>query len=282
MENYSHSSSGKSVETIVQDLKQQMPQHAAILDQMAIYPLWRFLIQRGGLNGYWTHYIVTHPERKHEGTFEDIALSELPIACATQQRYQIFRMIIQSYIKEGAVFASIPCGLMGELLTLDYSHIKRFKLVGIDLDEEALSQAKEYACALKKTATFEQADAWNLPYEKHFHLIASNGLNIYVEANKQKTLFEQFYKALKPEGVLVASFLTSPNLWDQKAIKPSGLELQKIMFSELITPKFQYLQSEAEIHGQLTEIGFKEITFHYDHAHIFPTLVAKRSLRGSK
>lgn len=34
-----------------------------LLDQLSQFDLGKFLIERTGLNGYWTHYIISHPLR---------------------------------------------------------------------------------------------------------------------------------------------------------------------------------------------------------------------------
>jgi hypothetical protein len=55
----------------------------------------------------------------------------------------IFQKLAQSLLKENVVLASIPCGLMRDLLTLDFSNIDHFGLIGVDIDTESLDFAKE-------------------------------------------------------------------------------------------------------------------------------------------
>lgn len=116
-------------------------------------------------------------------------------------------------MQEGVVLACVPSGLMGELLNLDYSAVRDFRLVGIDIDRDALDGARALAQKLKLDQNVEllQKDAWNLGLRNEVDLISNNGLNIYeAELDKVTELYRQFYLALKPGGQLVTSFLTYP------------------------------------------------------------------------
>ncbi|MBI2742976.1 MAG: class I SAM-dependent methyltransferase [Chlamydiales bacterium] len=264
-----------------------------MVNQLSEFELGRFLIERGGLNGYWTHYVITYPEKKEiEGkpkpfnSLESFILDSAPTCLATQQRYQIFKSQIQQRIKEGCSFASIPCGLMGELLDLDYSGLDTFSLWGIDLDAETLDQAREHAAeqGLLIQSHFLEKDAWKLDLEEQFDLIASNGLAIY-EHDDQKVvlLYKQFFDALKPNGVLVTSFLTPPpapgltTAWLSAEVRPQDAILQKILFVDVLGVKWQAYRTEETVRNQLKQAGFCEIEILYDKAHIFPTVIAKKS-----
>jgi len=126
-----------------------------LLEQLTEFELGRFLIERGGLNGYWTHYVITHPNQgRCSGLntygqpfhpLETFILDSSPYALATQQRFSLFKTQIQQYLHEGCSIASVPSGLMADLLDLDYSSFQTFTLHGIDLDQETLHQAESYA-----------------------------------------------------------------------------------------------------------------------------------------
>ncbi|NEQ35648.1 MAG: hypothetical protein F6K40_04780 [Okeania sp. SIO3I5] len=64
---------------------------------------------------------------------------------ATQQRYVNFGKVIQNYLQEDIVFASLPCGVMRDLLKFDFTGVDNFRLVGIDIDFESLELAKKLA-----------------------------------------------------------------------------------------------------------------------------------------
>jgi len=132
---------------------------------------------------------------------------------ATQQRFEIFLMENQKHVKDNVKLCSIPCGMTGELLYLDYKDVENFYLIGIDYDSNAIHAAKLLAkqkCLLKFIKLIRQG-AWDLNAQEEFDLISSNGLNIY-EANDNRVnqLYKNFFTGLKLGGKLVTSFLIPP------------------------------------------------------------------------
>lgn len=270
-----------------------MAKQLQILEELAGFEFGRFLLQNNGWNGYWTHHILTHPEKgrktglEHDGKpltkMESFMLNEMPAVLATQERYGHFLAQNQQAVRSGAVLTCIPCGLMGELLYLDYSDVENFRLVGIDIDKDALTGAKTLAQSLKLDQNVEllEKDAWNLGIKDEFDLLSSNGLNVYEpDIDKLTELYRQFYLALKPGGKLVTSFLTySPfnsekSEWDMTKINPEALLIQRIIFSDVLTPKWASFCSSPEMHQQLASVGFKSIRIIPDRAMLFPTVVA--------
>lgn len=266
------------------------------LELLSQFDLGRFLIERGGINGYWTHYIVSHPQQgrltgldSHNQPFHPLKnymLNKAPVCLATQQRYAIFKTLIQKHVKDGCSLADIPCGLMGHLLNVDYSNCKNFTLHGVDIDPEAISQAKEYAEKrdLAAHCMFTQQDAWELKSDASFDLISSNGLNIYEPDDAKVTeLYRCFHAALKPKGILVVSFFTLPPLpgmkseWVMDHVNPHDALMQKIILGDVAGVKWQVFRSEEQTKSQLRDAGFDSIEIHYDDAHIFPTIVARKN-----
>lgn len=267
-----------------------------ILEELSEFGLGKFLIERGGLNGYWTNYVIQHPtkgritgfnsESKPFTSLEAFLLDQAPTCLATQERFEIFKREIQKRIRNQSSFASIPCGLSADLLDLDFSQVSDVSICGIDIDLDSLSQSEEIArnSNMASCCQFIQKDAWNLGFEEQFDLIASNGLSIY-EPNDQRVieLYRQFFLALKPNGCLVTSFLTFPPIpgkqteWDLKAVNSEHALLQKIIFTDILESKWQTFRYEADVKSQLLQAGFSEIEIFYDKAHIFPTIVAKKT-----
>ena len=267
------------------------------IDQLSEFDFGKFLLERGGLNGYWTHFVVTHPKRgrisglnsenKSFHPLEIYLLNHSPAALATQQRYEIFKKEIQKRVQEGCHMASIPSGLMGEFLELDFSKIKDFSLTGIDLDPEAISQGNELAKekGLYENSQFVQKDAWKLDIQNQFDLISSNGLSIYeTEEDRVIQLYREFFYALKDGGYLVTSFLTPPPIpgvkteWNMEKVNPQDAFLQKILFADILQGKWQVYRSEETVKSQLLKAGFVETEVLYDDAHIFPTILARKPL----
>jgi len=179
--------------------------------------------------------------------------------------------------------ASLPCGLMDDLLGLNYKGLNGIQLVGIDLDERSLKLAEENAKNKTGnfTTSFFKRDAWHLNATEECDILTSNGLNIY-EKNDQKVveLYDQYYKALKPGGLLITSFLTPPpTLSKDSPWRDYCLEdvfKQKALFGDIIEVSWQSFRTEAQTRQQLEEVGFKVTEIIYDTQHMFPTVVAKK------
>ncbi|KAG6558738.1 hypothetical protein RHOW815_001272 [Candidatus Rhabdochlamydia sp. W815] len=260
-----------------------------LVEELSQFGLGRFVLERGGLNGYWTHYVVTHPqqglltrldaENKPFTALESFILDQAPTSLATQERFQIFKREIQKRLSNSMSLASVPCGLMADLLDLDFSQISGFSLCGIDIDPESIAQGQALARdrGLESRSSFLQRDAWDLCCDGKFDLITSNGLSIY-EPDNQKIvdLYRQFFFALKPGGWLITSFLIPPPKWNADRINPEHALLQRAIFSDILEAKWQIFRSEELVKSQLLDAGFDEIEIIYDQAHIFPTVIARR------
>lgn len=300
----SHSTSTQSVEITKQKIAARIKKlgdkpyatvtlQLKLLEQLSEFSFGRFLLLNQGINGYWTHYMLTHPwfGRKTGESAPGVPLTELesfildkaPLMLATQERFEIFLQKNQEVVKNDSVLACIPCGMMGELLYLDFKGITNIKLIGFDYDSVTLEEAKELAKKqnLSRFAAFNQGNAWNLDVESQFNLISSNGLTIYEPDDKKVTeLYQIFYNALKPGGRLVTSFITPPPSltneceWDMAQLNQNDLLLQKIIFADILEAKFQCYRSSEQSQQQLEAAGFKGIEFIYDKAKLFPTVLA--------
>ena len=302
----SHHRNAVSLENVVKKIKSRIlnegdKPHVSVQKQLALladlqqFEVGRFLIHNRGINGFWTDYILTHPERGRKtgrnfsgalfSDLEKFLLDRAPTMLATQQRFKIFLRENQKCVCENASLACIPSGLMGELRYLDFQNIRNIRLVGVDLDKDALSQALQLA-KRQKLQTFvelKNENAWHLSARAEFDLISSNGLSIYEACNNRLLrLYKAFYQALKSGGKLITSFLTHPRsaddpqkcCWNLQQVNQADLLLQKIIFDDVLKVKWQCFRSEKETEGLLEKAGFKEIRFIDDQARIFPTVIA--------
>lgn len=294
----SHNSNPESLQSTIEKIKNRIivqgnlphvsiEKKSSILNELSQFEFGQFLLQNQGLNGYWTHYVLTYPWHRNPNLseLEKFLLEKSPIIIATQERFQIFLTENQKAVKNNAVLATIPCGMMGELLYLNYDNINNIKLVGIDYDKNTFTDAKllsEKQNLLQYTKFIEK-NAWDIKIQNEFDLISSNGLNIYEPDDQKVTqLYQAFYDALKPGGKFVTSFLTKPLSmtdqceWNMDAINQDDLLLQKIIFADIIQSKWQCYRSTDQKLQQLQSVGFKNIEFIYDKAKIFPTVIANK------
>lgn len=258
-------------------------ENIALLEQLSQFELGRFLLLNKGLNGYWTAYLILHAPKKEGLTpLEHWLVHKAPSVRATQERFKIFQTELQARLRNNQTIASIPCGTMDDLLTLNYADYSGLQFTGIDLDAESLALAHKNAEARgMKHATFSLKNAWNLSYDKTFDMITSNGLNIYEPDDAKVTeLYKQFYAALKPGGILITSFLTPPpalsseSTW--KNVDLDAAKKQKALFTEVIGVGWQAFRTEAVTRAQLIAAGFEVLKVVYDSQGIFPTVVARK------
>ncbi|MCE2951571.1 MAG: class I SAM-dependent methyltransferase [Alphaproteobacteria bacterium] len=261
-----------------------LEEELAHLWQMTDFELGRFLLLNGGINGYWTAYWLIHgPQKDLTNPLEHWLINKAPSFMASRERAGIFKRETQARLKDGMCLASVPCGLMDDLVRLDYTNAPSARLFGYDLDEASLSLAKTNAAyhAPSQAATFYCVDAWKLPQDASFDLLTSNGLNFYVpEDSAVITLYKTFFGALKPGGVLITSFLTPPpsadpdSKWQLET--PLDMQKQMAIFKDLMSAKWTGLRSEILSRTQLQEAGFLIEDVIYDSQGLFPTVIAKK------
>lgn len=264
-------------------------QQVALLHELSTFELGQFLLDHRGINGYWTHRLVTYLPgtlaRKQSCDLEYQLFERIPAVLATRERFQIFCEELQSRLATGLCLASVPCGLMGELLLLDYSAHRDIRMVGIDLDEHALKGALALASQQQVSGrvSLRREDAWAGSLRAEIDVLASNGLNIYEPDDAHVVaLYRSFFEALKPGGTLITSFLTPPpgqalpSSWDMSQIDEPSLSLQAMLFTRIIEVKWSSFRTHAQTKDQLEAAGFTDVHFRDDRARIFPTVIAKR------
>jgi hypothetical protein len=259
-----------------------------LLKEFASLDFGNFVLKNHGLNAYWTHQLVTYnPETadNSKNALEVQIYEKLPTVLATRERFGIFRQQLQALLQSGLSLASVPCGLMGDLLLLDYSQHHDIKLIGIDLDLEALSGAHAEAQlhGLTSNVSLYQEDAWDLSLKEEVDILVSNGLNIYEPDDERVTeLYLSFFNAIKPGGKLITSFLTPPitvsaeSSWNMTELDPAMLSLQSLLFVRLSEVKWSSFRTHEQTKVQLQNVGFTDITFINDRAGLFPTVIANK------
>lgn len=264
------------------DLALPMEQELELLAQLKQFDLGNFLLSNKGLNGFWTSYIIQNRPKANRHPLEAWILESSPVFCATRERFYIFQQVLIDNLKNGCVVASIPCGLMDDLLFLDTDDFDDLTFVGIDYDQDSIDSAKKNSQSLNNVIIhFYQKDAWNLNLECQFDIITSNGLNIY-EPNEARVieLYRNFHRSLKQNGLLVTSFLTpSPAASAESPwvnYSPDAVTKQQALFGDIIGANWQVFRSESETRAQLGAAGFNDIKCIYDSRAMFPTVIARK------
>ncbi|RFP09378.1 MULTISPECIES: cyclopropane-fatty-acyl-phospholipid synthase family protein [unclassified Duganella] len=261
-------------------------QQLEVLEALSSFELGRFLLTNRGLNAEWTHRLVSYSSADavaNISPLERMIVEELPAVLATRERYGVFRQQLQLLLRPGLVLASLPCGLMGELLSLDYCGLADVGLVGVDLDPAALAGAQTLARrnGLAERLTLHCRDAWSGLGQAPVDVLTSNGLNIYEPDDARVVaLYRAFHAALKPGGTLLTSFLTPPptlspaSPWRMEQLDPAALALQYLLFVRIIEAKWSAFRTHEQTRNQLEQAGFTDIRFIDDRACLFPTVLA--------
>jgi SAM-dependent methyltransferase len=254
----------------------------------------QFLVERGGANAYWTDYLITRVEpnfslastdqgKREFSETENFLLNQAPIIRAHRERFRIFQEVNQSLLRDSITMASIPCGIMRDLLTLDYSKTRDYHLYGIDLDEEALDLASKLArqCGVSNLTLIKE-DAWNLSFREAFDVINSSGLNVY-EPNRELVieLYAGFHRALRTGGVLICGVLTYPphlpnSDWDLSAISQEDLWFDRVLHEDILNIGWRQFRHLDEIQDDFFKAGFSKVEVKCDSLRVFPTVIAHK------
>jgi len=243
------------------------------------FELGEFLLNHQGLNGYWTARIISHQTEnyRYQNALEYWLFNACPIVLATRERFRCFQGLIQDLLQSGLHLASLPCGVMDDLLTLNYKGLTGIHLTGVDLDPDALKHANCRALdlAVPWSLNLQCQDAFELNQQSVWNVVCSNGLNIYIEDD---SLCESFYQkladALVAGGHLLISFITPPNEWQPH--NPADLAYQQYLFGQVLTIRWQCFRTEIQTRTQLQRAGLEVLSVHYDSQRMFPTVLAKK------
>lgn len=266
----------------------------ALLEEVSTSDFAMSMLYHKGISSYWTHYMVLYPRMKEHpryasmNTIDRWLLESCPAVLAAQERFEHFLNAVQDYHADlpGDVLtlASIPCGLMDDLLWLR-GLTKEIRMVGLDIDKTALQLAEQQAMFHKKrhSCSFFQGDIWKLSWSETLSMILCNGLTIYEEdSSRMVELFSVFQRALKPGGVLVVSYMTPPpsmsidSPWISGVHSEEALRKQSLLFDHVITPEFRAYRLPSEMKALLEKGGFEICEERPDRAYQFPTLIAKK------
>jgi SAM-dependent methyltransferase len=241
-----------------------------MLDQLGQFGLGRQLLLHGGLDSQWSHYV--HDEcaawRLDDGHKHPLEAVLLELWRGGRERLGMCRRLLNAELFEGITMLSVPCGLMSELLGLDFTGLTRFELVGIDLDPAALVTASERAdkLGLAKHTRFARCDAWELPFKSSFDRIVSLGLNTYApDVETAVALYRTLYRALVPGGKLVLGYMT-PSTAPERDPHAFTLEEQRlahVLFREILAIRFAHTNTTAEITSLLERVGFRDVRCHF-------------------
>lgn len=263
-----------------------------ILEEMTKFPMGQHILLTGGANGIWTDYMISFPWAQKDVAIKMLTMNRLEYftiyeclsVVAQRELFLMAQKEAQKHIKEGCILISLPCGVMRDLLTLEYTGISDFSLIGVDLDLDSIQAAHKLAFEEEIThVQFIQEDAWKFMSEKPADFINSIGLNVY-ESDRQRVvdLYRQFWKSLKPGGILFTGVLTYPPGrekkcdWNFDRIPEGHFEMDKIVIDDVLDLDWQNYRTMDEIKEDFFEAGFTKVEIIPDRYCVFPAVIATK------
>lgn len=263
-----------------------------LVDEFVKFPLGQHILLTGGANGIWTDYMISYPLIQKDLSSKALTLSrmeyflifESPFVVAQRELFLRAQKEAQKHVKEGCRLLSLPCGVMRDLLTLDFSRVKDYTLIGVDLDPESLSAAQFLANELNiSNVELTQDNAWEFEVDTPVDFINSIGLNVYVSDREQViALYRQLYNALKPGGTLFTGVLTYPpgrekeSDWDLNLIPEHHSGMEKILIDDILELHFENYRTLDEIENDFYKAGFSKVEVIPDQYCVFPAVIATK------
>jgi hypothetical protein len=270
----------------------------SLAEEAARSEIGRFLLCARGLNWRITDllfdadYHAALREEERAGTlclFDKLAFFTFPLFLASQERARLQQRQVQAALQDGAVLASLPCGRMRDLLTLDYGHVTGgARVVGIDKDPEALKGAQAFAEVLSTarplpgTVEFREGDALvpgfsKPPIQEEVDLLTSSGLNIYLTDEQCELFYRHVHGVLKPGGIFVTSHILPQAEYAWERINRWHWQLQAVVLSVLVGALWEsFVKSSEVVRGQLEAAGFVQARLIPDSQGIFPTFAVQK------
>jgi SAM-dependent methyltransferase len=107
---------------------------------------------------------------------------------------------------------SVPCGIPRDLVAAGDRHrarggsLERVRFHILDLDEQVLDQAGQFASEHGIAVTVHRGDALDIrSYDRQYDFITSTGFGEFLDDSQLKQLYGVFHRLLRPGGVFVSS-----------------------------------------------------------------------------
>ena len=113
-------------------------------------------------------------------------------------------LMAKSQIKKGNHILEVACNMGTTLFDISKKH--EITAVGIDIDDQALLKAKQYAekLHLKNKLTFIVGDATQLPFDDDsFDIVINEAMLTMLSIKQKEKALQEYYRVLKPNGILL-------------------------------------------------------------------------------
>ena len=240
------------------------------LNELATIPTGRYMLVNGGWNGYWTNHLacvgcdaILSTTRLYKFSNETEEYLIKWFAGKRGEHELLLRSIIGPLLKPGCVVASVPCGLMSEVLLATH-HFWGVKLYAIDIDKTNFDLIREkYGDRLFGNEFHPlEMDALTLDFECAFDLITCLGFVMYLKEERFPYFLSRLYRALKPGGRVLLSFL--PDASEQPPHYPFDTARHPVASEIFMCTEVRFTTKYATsmMLRHFLQAGFVRITIH--------------------
>ncbi|MEA3273401.1 MAG: class I SAM-dependent methyltransferase [Patescibacteria group bacterium] len=190
------------------------------------------------------------------------------------------KILIAKFFKPKSTLLDIGCGTGRTTIPI---YKLGYKVLGIDLVPEMITNAKKIAQEKNLAIDYEVNDATNLKYHDNSFdnaIFSTNGFGQIPSKQRRQKALEEIYRVIKPGGyfILVAhakvkgdlSLFWFKNFLKLYILKPLGINIKEIDFGDYIfvrnidgvslrQTQFMHIANEAIIIKQLKQAGFNII-----------------------
>ncbi len=190
------------------------------------------------------------------------------------------KILIAKFFKPKSTLLDIGCGTGRTTIPI---YNLGYKVLGIDLVPEMITNAKKIAQEKKLAINYVVGDATNLKYsDSSFDdvIFSTNGFGQIPSKQKRQKALEEIYRVIKPGGIFILvahvrvkwdlSFFWIKNFLKLYILKPLGIKIQEIDFGDYIfirhidgvalkQTQFMHIANETTAIKQLKQAGFNII-----------------------
>lgn len=193
-------------------------------------------------------------------------------------------LTVKAYQDHLAVFDSLRSSAENKqyLNRLDYSDTSEIQVFGIDPNIESVPMDRENPDKKNKTKIlFDHHADWKIGAYEEYALIVSNEFNNF-EPNDKKViaLYQEFYDALRPGGVLITNVLNSLKSIDTNSVFEKycidDAQEEKPVVGAILEANWKASRNAQQSRKLLEIAGFSIVSIEPDPHGLFSTVVAKK------
>ena len=230
------------------------------------------------MNGYWTNFIASGEYKTIQQCKQLNESEEFAFAYFCEPRHElelVMHDIVRPILKPGNSVASVPCGLMSEVL-MAADHFEGVKFYAIDIDKANFDLIREkYGDRLIGNDFLPlEMDALKLEFESTFDLLTCLGFMMYIKKECIPDFFSRIFRSLKLGGRVLISYF--PDVSEQSPLFPFDFRSNPIGREVFMCANLRSTTrlATSTLVRHLSQAGFVRITIHGGTYYLLPVVEA--------